>query len=259
MVEIKPGQAPIEPRGFRLNIKTVETSVITAEQKAAFDWYREQLKTLEEQKVKETNVTNGKDWLVTLTPKGEVQKIESTKGFFKIEGRHPGPEWDQPMIVQSTESAETGEGELIRLSGIVIRIKDQADRTLVVIANEPGADIVEADGKELHPQVRTPVQASVAKLKLLEAGEESKDPVLFRLLTGLGKRSLRDAIESVELSKVATDANRLESNVYYGAISVQGEEATRLEELTGGKFLSREQLKVLPVNGHTNIALSVTS
>lgn len=259
MVETKPGQAPVEPRDLRLNIRNKETVSANSEIQEVRKWYQERLRELPEFKVTEAPITDGEKWTHALTPEGQLDKVVGA--HFGVIGAHIEStfSWNQPLVRQRTETAYSLEGDEIKISGIVLLVKDPQNKVLLTVAQEPGVDRVDVEGKELHPVLRSPVQTSVEKLKQLEKGNEKVDPVLAKVLSSLARdgQTIRDVIENIPLEKIPTDGNRIEANVYYGLLAISQELSDDLVQNEAIKFLSKEQYEALPLNGHTQIALSV--
>ncbi len=250
------------PEPFVLNVQKTPEISDSAEITEALSWYRERVALLPEMKVAETPVTDGDKWKAEMASNGEVARIVGAQ--FRVEGRNVSTtafSWAQPIIEQRTEQATSPEGLPLEISGIVILVRNSEGKVLLTVVQEPGADALEEDGKEVHPSVRTPLQSSVQKLKDLAEGKEKVDETMKLALSVLVSegRTFADVVRELPLKKVATDGNRIHSNVYYGSINVDEQTAQMLEEKTGGKFLSKEQINALDtVNGHTHIALSVT-
>ncbi|MEK7533951.1 MAG: hypothetical protein AAB600_01300 [Patescibacteria group bacterium] len=248
---------------LRLNVVSEVSSVVDAEQREAVDWYNEQLRNLPEMKVEPFNLTGAGGWEAKFTPEGQVEAV--TGRHFDIEGRKvttPNFGWNQPVIVQRSEELITNEGEIDRISGIVLLLENPRGQIFVSVAQEPGIKAQTVEGKEIHPVVRTPFQASVEKLQQLASGNEEVDPILYGVLNILSKdsgRNLSSMVQDMPLNRVPTDGNRIDSNVLYGALQLTQEAANLVaEKVPQGRFLSPNQLKVLPLNGHLHIALSAT-
>lgn len=246
---------------FRLNIKETP-SVIDTEQREALDWYVEKVNNLPGMRVEEFPVTGEGGWEARISPDGKVQSIEGR--HFSIKGRKviaPTFGWNQPMVIQRSEEYIDTEGKRGRVSGMVLLLIDPNDNIFVSVSEEPGIAPQTVVEKEVHPIVRTPFQTSVEKLQQLSAGIENVDKTLFAVLNTLkGNRDLPSLIGEISWRPVDTDGNRIESHVLYGVLRLN-QEASKLvsERNPSGKFLSRHQLKVLPLNGHLHIALSATS
>jgi len=248
---------------FRLNVVPEVSRVVGVEQKEAIDWYTEQLRNLPEMKVGSFPVTGAGGWEAKLTPEGQVEAV--TGRHFTIEGRKvttPTFGWNQPIIVQRSEELITNEGEIDRISGIVLLLEDIHGRIFVSVAQEPGIKAQIFEGKEVHPVVRTPFQTSVEKLQQLASGDEKVDPILYAVLSVLSRDEVKDIssiLQDLPLKKVPTDGNRIDSNVLYGKLQLTEEAADLVcEKITQGRFLNGNQRDVLPLNGHLHIALSVT-
>lgn len=249
---------------FRLNVESESFSVVDLEHAEAVQWYTEQLKNLPEMKVEAFNVTGAGGWGVKLTTENQVEWIRGR--HFDIVGKKistPNSGWNQPIIVQRSEEFTTSEGEVDKISGIVLLLTDPWDRVFVSVTQEPGIKAQIIEGKEVHPVVRTPFQASVEKLQQLASGNEKLDPILYGVLDSLSKddrKDLSSMVQDIPFKRVPTDGNRIESNVLYGVLQLT-QEATDLvsEKIPQGRFLSRDELDVLPLNGHLHIALSATA
>lgn len=154
------------------------------------------------------------------------------------------------------------EGEVDRISGIVLLLTNPEGEIFVGVVQEPGIKAQTVNGKEIHPVIRTPFQSSIEKLQQLAGGVEKADPVLYAVLNTLSKDSGKDLsalVQDVPLKKIPTDGNRIESNVLYGMLKLTKEAADIvLQKIPQGRFLSRHQLNALPLNGHLHIALSAT-
>lgn len=248
--------------GFRLNVVSEASREVDVEQKDARDWYTEQLRNLPEMRVDPFAVTGAGGWEAKLTPDGEVEAINGR--HFTIEGRKVTSTnaWKQPIMVQRSEEYVNNEGEVDRISGIVLLLTDPSSRVFVSVAQEPGIKAQTIEGKEIHPVVRTPFQTSVEKLQQLASGNEGVDPILYAVLSVLSKDESKDisaVIQDLPLKKVPTDGNRIDSNVLYGELQLSQEAADLVsEKVPQGIFLSPNQLEALPRNGHLHIALSAT-
>lgn len=247
---------------FKLNVEP-EFSVTDLEQAEAVNWYNEQLKNLPEMEIEPFSVTGAGGWEVNLTPENQVESIKGR--HFDIVGRKittPSFGWNQPIIVQRSEELTTTEGKIDRISGIVLLLEDTQGRIFVSVAQEPGIKAQVIEGKEVHPVVRTPFQASVEKLQQLASGNEKVDSILYGVLDSLSKDSGRDLssmVQDIPFKRVPTDGNRIESNVLYGALQLTQEAANLVaQKVPQGRFFSPNQLEVLPLNGHLHIALSAT-
>lgn len=248
---------------FRLNVVSERSISIGVEEREARDWFNEQLKNLPEMKVESFPVTGEGGWEAKLTPEGDVEAI--TGGHFTIEGKKITTltlPWNQPVIVQRSEEYVNNEGEVDRISGIVLLLTDPESRVFVSVAQEPGIKAQTVEGKEIHPVVRTPFQASVEKLKQLADGKREVDTILYDVLSALSENSGKDIsaiLEDLPLRKVPLDGNRMDSNVLYGELQLTGETADLVSaRIPQGIFLSPKQMEVLPLNGHLHIALSAT-
>lgn len=249
---------------FRLNVLSEFPSVLNREQTDALGWYNEQLNNLPEMKVEDFSVTGAGGWEVNLTPDNQVESIKGR--HFDIVGRKistPSFGWNQPIIVQRSEELITNEGEIDRISGIVLLLEDTEGRIFVSVAQEPGVRAQIVDGKEIHPVVRTPFQTSVEKLQQLANGNEKVDPILYGVLEILSRdigENLSSIVQNIPLKRVPTDGNRIESNVLYGVLPLTQESANLVaDKVPQGRFLSHNQLEALPLNGHLHTALSATA
>lgn len=248
---------------FRLNVVLEPSRVVGAEQVEARDWYDEQIRNLPEMKVESFPVTGAGGWEVNLTPENQVESIGGR--HFDIVGikiTTPSSPWNQPIIVQRSEELVTNEGEVDRISGIVLLLEDIHGRIFVSVAQEPGIKAQIVEGKEVHPVVRTPFQTSVEKLQQLASGDEKVDPILYAVLSVLsrdGAKDISSILQDLPLKKVPTDGNRIDSNALYGKLQLTEEAADLVsEKIPQGRFLNGNQRDVLPLNGHLHIALSVT-
>lgn len=249
---------------FRLNVVPESPAVLDREQGEALNWYNEQVRNLPEMKAEPFAVTGAGGWEVKLTAENQVESI--TGRHFDIVGRKismPSSEWNQPIIVQRSEELITNKGEIDKISGIVLLLVDTGGRIFASVAQEPGIKAKIIEGKEVHPVVRTPFQASIEKLEQLANGNERVDSILYAVLDILSKdsdSSLSSIVQDIPFKRVPTDGNRVESNVLYGTLQLTQEAADLVEDrVPQGRFLSYNQLEALPLNGHLHIALSATA
>lgn len=80
------------------------------------------------------------------------------------------------------------------------------------------------------------------------------------MLSKDGGKDISLILQELPLKKVPTDGDRTDSNVLYGELRLSREAADLVsEKVPQGRFLSPNQLEVLPLNGHLHIALSATA
>lgn len=256
---------PEQGSTFSLNLVPPEGRLpLSAEQQEAKDWYEKQLRLLPPFQTKDSQMTGVGGWEAKLTPDRQVISIEGR--HFRILGREIVKgllRWVQPILIQRSEKFTTKEGKVDEISGIVLLLKNPDGKIFISVDQEPGIQVQNVEGKNVRPIVRTPFQASIEKLQRLSGGDEKADPSLHSILDILSKGNGKDLsliVQDIPFRKVSTDGNRMESNVLYGAINLTREAADLVErENPQGKFVSRDQLNVLPFNGHLHIALSATS
>lgn len=180
-------------------------------------WYEECLRRLGEMTVEDAPLTNSVEWKATMTEGGEVEEVDGA--HFTLIGQtvtRYNPDgtiafrWTQPGLLQkeSTVTIPTTEGvREITASGFVGIILDEEDNVLLTLAQEPFA---QTPKKAL---IRTPFQASIAKLDGILKGDRKLDPTLSDLLTvfGGGDDILKVfASGQVDLFPLPdTDANRI--------------------------------------------------
>ena len=235
----------------------------TSEAQEAIDWYMEQLRTLPEIHTEVVPATDGSAWIGTITPEGQVEKIENAKGgFFSIEGRRikrGSFEWTQPALIQSGEWIKTKSGEKRFAIALVLMVTDPEGKVFLTVGDESLAPTMDLDGKQIRPVVKTPMQTSMTKMKQILEGDRDKDKNFSALLDIVkGEKSIEEFIQDLDLISAPTDGNRMEANVLFGSLNVTQDVADRIQAaIPGGKFLTRPQISTLTEFGALNgIALT---
>lgn len=268
----------------KLAISMMATKEITnrAEFAPVFAWYKEQCAALPEMKISKAPLSDGASWKATHAPNGEVDKIVNP--FFSLEGvrvETPAQNWNQAAVTQRSEHLPTREGEKIPVSGVVMMVTSPHGETFVTLTQEP---LVQAqyrkpngelssrrsqDASEIHPVIRAAIQTSTEKLQKIAANESSGakfDESLFTMLKTIAKGkniSIMDLLNSVSLTKISTDANRITSHVVYGHIALSDEIAKQISTaIPQGRWCTKREIDALMsqglTNGHFGIAQSVT-
>jgi hypothetical protein len=249
--------------GVVLNIRGVPETSENPEVAGHLAWARERIEQMAREDdimevTRNTPVEDGDKWKAVMTENGQVKEIKSGHfGVIGIDVRRKDFGWHQGILDQRKEIATTTDGKEIEVSGIVISLKDPRGRLYYYMEQEPTAVTQIVDGKELHPSIRAP-QGSAEKLDQLDAGQESKDPMLFKIQQTLGK-TLRQIAGEVPTARI-DDPSKVDSAVYFGTYEVDEEMAARLEEL-GGRFMGTDSRRALAplMNAHAHVAASIAS
>lgn len=183
-----------------------------------------------------------------------------TIGRWLLEGGWKGPfftvflyhvvtkliDWYQPLLAQASTTIEVN-GELQGITGFVARIRSLNGRTILMLANEPGAPLQwNRKMHEIHPVLRHPIQVGVEKWKqVVEYGWVEKDLVLQTILETLGPDVLRQ-ISDWQIS--IHDPTRIIGQTAIGGIVIDDGQFDKLAEVLaplGGLVFDREEIKVL--------------
>ncbi|MBP7832514.1 MAG: hypothetical protein KA035_01965 [Candidatus Levybacteria bacterium] len=251
---------PETPRDFR----KLASERIMGELEATRLWYQRGLERFGEMTVENAPLTDGKNWKATLAPNGEVEMVDGA--FFTLIGQHVTRkkpdgstdfEWTQPDLKQKEGqiTMPTPEGEmLIQTSGFVGIILDEDNRALLALAQEPFAKTPK------NVLIRTPFQASVAKLAGLMEGNRQLDPVLYDLLMKFGDDGdIKNVFagRNIDLFPLPfADANRIEASNTGFALRVTDEALHQQLEMDGqNRWCSSRAISYITraglLNGHT--------
>src|SRR3989304_1080389 len=132
-------QESLSPRGqLKINLTRSQEIASSKTMEEVIEWFNEEVAALPEMKVSEANVTDGVNWRADIDIKnGEIKSIMGKQ--FTISGlevKTSSFSWNQPIIKQSAEAAETAEGK-VDVSGLVLLARKWG--TFLVTAQEPGA------------------------------------------------------------------------------------------------------------------------
>jgi hypothetical protein len=234
----------------------------------AKDWLNEMVRNLPEMKISETNLTDGTLWRADIDIKnGETRSINGK--HFNIGGIRidtPSLTWNQPILKQITEVADTTDGEL-NVSGLVLLMRSPKHKIFLVVAQEPGVSKLLVEGKETHPIIRTPIQTSVTKLQQIMDDQEKADPILFKILKSFSQENGESVVKlmnSMSFTKVSTDGNRISSDVLYGLLDLNNQTVENVQKLIPvGRWCSEQEVAALclmgKINGHSQVALNIAN
>ncbi|HID25167.1 MAG TPA: hypothetical protein EYP23_01700 [Thermoplasmata archaeon] len=211
-------------------------------------WLQDQLINLPEFTVKSKSGFDGNEgdpWTIAPDEEGVVVVRRLDGAFFSLtnntvtitDPEKGNVEWTQPLIVQKAELFKTPEGKPVPIAGIAIDVYDSEGNSLAFLHQEPGAPpLTNALGKEIHPVLRLPLQASVTKV---EKAAEGELPTKDEFLQIAGVLGLLDPQGKLDLSKLGSvvlamgDANRIKGTVVMGVIVVSPEQLKLTQQLLG--------------------------
>jgi len=206
-------------------------------------------KGLPEMKIKETNLgdplnfdkgvqkwqnVNKNGWFANLTGAFFQLSIIKVVSAFS---------WIQPLIKAKTEEFEDQDGNKIAVSGLVINLIDELDRTIFRMNNEPGAQAEIIDGKEIHPKLQPTMQTSVAKMVAVQAGEVEKDKGLAILLEIFQEKGRSFDYFDWQIADCCHDTNRIEGLVAYTKQIVDPDELEYIAKKIGGIILDSDEIQ----------------
>lgn len=231
------------------------------------DWHTETCRKLPEMRVN-TNLIAKDQKIINPDP--------SFFSFAHLDIATPQKSWKQAGIIQRGEPMRTTSRELTETHGAAILLMDPDGRIFVTVSQEPMAqakyktstgmlrDHPVPGGIEIHPVVRTPLQASAEKLKRIMSSEKEgriADPVMTAILTKIALEqhaSIKQVMEQVPFSQAETDGNRMRNNILYGAIPVSTDIASSISTLIpDGRWVTPEELDALTILGATNGTINI--
>ncbi len=189
--------------------------------------------------------------------------------FFSVQNQtitlHVGDkeiQWTQPLVIQTGETLSTTEGEQY-ITGFVLKVYGtQQGRTLIALDQEPGAPArTNANGKEIHPALRTPLQTSVSKMVQLIEGTLPVEDKFFQLAKALGLVDENNQFNPNNLGPATfsmDDANRVKASTLMGIVVVSPEQLQTAQKLLGenSKIITPLEESILATtglfNGHLN-------
>ncbi len=190
------------------------------------------------------------------------------RAFFSVQNQtitlHVGDkeiEWTQPLLIQNGQELPTTEGEQY-ITGFVFKVYDTRGRTLITLGQEPGAPArTNADGEEIHPALRTPLQTSVSKMTKLIQGKLPAEDKFFQLAKTLGLVDENNQFNPNNLGPATfsiDDANRVKALTLMGIVVVSPKQLQAAQKLLGenSKIITPLEESILAVtglfNGHLN-------
>ncbi len=188
--------------------------------------------------------------------------------FFSVQNQtitlHVGDkeiQWTQPLVIQTGETLSTTEREQY-ITGFVFKVYDTQGKTLIALGQEPGAPTqTNANGEEIHPALRTPLQASVSKMTQLIEGTLPVEDKFFQLAKALGLVDENNQFNPNNLGPATfsmDDANRVKASTLMGIVVVSPEQLQTAQKLLGenSKIITPLEESILATtglfNGHLN-------
>ena len=207
----------------------------------AIKWYQETAAKLPEMKV-------------NITPIKDAKESTANPDFFSyanVDVTTATGSWQQGGILERGENG---------VHGVTILLTDPDGKIFVTLGREPLAK---------GAVVRSPLQSSAEKLKRVTESPNrgrATDPAMAAVLGAIATEKnmlVSDVVNSVPLSRAATDGNRMQSEVLYGTIPVSQRLAEKIaKDVPLGRWTAPKELDALTVmgvtNGSLNIARSVT-